>query len=96
MNNLRKPETRLIAVIDIGSNSVRLVVYRGLKRTPDIVFNERVLCGLGAGIQSQGRMADFAISQALETLERTCHLIARAIARQVAENCRHGAGSPPH
>ena len=70
MNNLRKPEARLIAVIDIGSNSVRLVVYRGLKRTADIVFNERVLCGLGAGIQSQGRMADVAVNQALDTLER--------------------------
>ncbi|MCH8173479.1 MAG: hypothetical protein IIA70_09275, partial [Proteobacteria bacterium] len=42
----RPPKQKLIAVIDVGSNSVRLVVYRGLKRSPDIIFNERVLCGL--------------------------------------------------
>jgi len=36
-----------IAVIDIGSNSVRLVVYEGLTRSPTPIFNEKVLCGLG-------------------------------------------------
>ncbi|EJF75846.1 hypothetical protein MEC_00401 [Bartonella alsatica IBS 382] len=36
-----------IAVIDIGSNSVRLVIYEGLVRSPTVLFNEKVLCGLG-------------------------------------------------
>ena len=36
-----------IAVIDIGSNSVRLVVYEGLTRSPTPLFNEKALCGLG-------------------------------------------------
>ena len=36
-----------VAVIDIGSNSIRLVVYDGAKRAPLPVFNEKVICGLG-------------------------------------------------
>jgi len=35
-----------IAVIDIGSNSVRLVIYEGLTRAPTPIFNEKVLAGL--------------------------------------------------
>ena len=34
-----------VAVIDIGSNSVRLVVYEGLTRSPTPIFNEKVLAG---------------------------------------------------
>lgn len=67
---LRDPAERLIAVIDIGSNSVRLVVYKGLKRAPEVVFNERVLCGLGAGIQTSGKMAEANVAMALTTLKR--------------------------
>ena len=36
-----------VAIIDIGSNSVRLVVYSGATRIPSIIFNEKVLAGLG-------------------------------------------------
>ncbi len=45
-----------IAVIDIGSNSVRLVVYDAAKRAPVPVFNEKVLCGLGRGLDATGRL----------------------------------------
>ena len=38
------------AIIDIGSNSVRLVVYAGPPRIPTPIFNEKVLAGLGAGL----------------------------------------------
>ena len=41
-----------IAVIDIGSNSVRLVVYEALTRSPTPIFNEKVLAGLGREVQS--------------------------------------------
>lgn len=41
-------ELEPIGVIDIGSNSVRLVVYEGAVRSPTPLFNEKVLCGLGA------------------------------------------------
>ena len=66
----RKTDQRLIAVIDIGSNSVRLVIYRGLKRTPDIIFNERVLSGLGAGLSTTGQMTEEAMNSALNALAR--------------------------
>jgi exopolyphosphatase/guanosine-5'-triphosphate,3'-diphosphate pyrophosphatase len=59
-----------IAVIDIGSNSVRLVIYEGLTRSPTPIFNEKVLAGLGREIQSTGLLADDAIEKALQALRR--------------------------
>jgi exopolyphosphatase/guanosine-5'-triphosphate,3'-diphosphate pyrophosphatase len=38
---------RPVAIVDIGSNSVRLVAYEGLTRAPTPIYNEKVLCGLG-------------------------------------------------
>ena len=46
-----------IAVVDIGSNSVRLVAYEGLTRSPTPLFNEKALCGLGREVQSTGLLA---------------------------------------
>jgi len=59
-----------IAVIDIGSNSVRLVVYEGLTRSPTALFNEKALCGLGREVQSTGLLAADAVEQALASLKR--------------------------
>jgi exopolyphosphatase/guanosine-5'-triphosphate,3'-diphosphate pyrophosphatase len=59
-----------IAVIDIGSNSVRLVIYEGLTRAPTPIFNEKVLAGLGRQVQTTGLLAQEAIDTALEALER--------------------------
>ena len=59
-----------IAVIDIGSNSVRLVVYEGLTRSPTELFNEKALCGLGREVQSTGLLAADAVEHALITLKR--------------------------
>jgi exopolyphosphatase/guanosine-5'-triphosphate,3'-diphosphate pyrophosphatase len=59
-----------IAVIDIGSNSVRLVVYEGLTRSPTELFNEKALCGLGREVQSTGLLAADAVEHALSTLKR--------------------------
>ena len=44
------------AIIDIGSNSVRLVVYAGPPRIPTPIFNEKVLAGLGAGLEQTGKL----------------------------------------
>ena len=44
-------------VIDIGSNSVRLVVYNGLSRAPLPRFNEKSLCALGTGLDRTGELA---------------------------------------
>jgi exopolyphosphatase/guanosine-5'-triphosphate,3'-diphosphate pyrophosphatase len=59
-----------IAVIDIGSNSVRLVIYEGLTRSPTPIFNEKVLAGLGRQVQSTGLLAIDAIDEALTALVR--------------------------
>lgn len=59
-----------IAVIDIGSNSVRLVIYEGLTRAPTPIFNEKVLAGLGRQVQTTGLLAEDAIESALEALRR--------------------------
>jgi exopolyphosphatase / guanosine-5'-triphosphate,3'-diphosphate pyrophosphatase len=59
-----------LAVVDIGSNSVRLVVYEGLSRSPTALFNEKALCGLGREVQSTGLLAADAVEQALATLKR--------------------------
>jgi exopolyphosphatase/guanosine-5'-triphosphate,3'-diphosphate pyrophosphatase len=59
-----------IAVIDIGSNSVRLVVYEGLTRSPTELFNEKALCGLGREVQSTHLLAADAVQHALATLKR--------------------------
>ncbi|MBB5072970.1 exopolyphosphatase/guanosine-5'-triphosphate,3'-diphosphate pyrophosphatase [Bartonella callosciuri] len=62
----RKP----VAVIDIGSNSVRLVIYEGLVRSPTVLFNEKVLCGLGQGVAKTGFLEEKSIKMALQTLKR--------------------------
>jgi exopolyphosphatase/guanosine-5'-triphosphate,3'-diphosphate pyrophosphatase len=59
-----------IAVIDIGSNSVRLVIYEALTRSPTPIFNEKVLAGLGREVQSTGLLAEDAIAKALQALRR--------------------------
>jgi exopolyphosphatase/guanosine-5'-triphosphate,3'-diphosphate pyrophosphatase len=64
------------AVIDIGSNSVRLVVYAGAPRTPSIVFNEKVLAGLGQGLDTSGELAPEPRARALSALRRFRLLVA--------------------
>lgn len=59
-----------VSVIDIGSNSVRLVIYEGLSRAPTVLFNEKVLCGLGKGLASNGRMDEEAVARSLAALQR--------------------------
>ncbi len=62
----RKP----VAVIDIGSNSVRLVIFEGLTRSPTQLHNESVICRLGSGVAKTGRMQPENIGRALDTLRR--------------------------
>ena len=61
---------RVARVIDIGSNSVRLVVYEGLTRAPTPIYNEKVLCGLGRNVVSTGRLEEEAVARALRALGR--------------------------
>lgn len=59
-----------VAIIDIGSNSVRLVVYSGAKRIPSVIFNEKVMAGLGRDVGGSGLLSDEAQQKALGALER--------------------------
>ena len=59
-----------IAVIDIGSHSVRLVVYEGAVRCPAPLFNEKVPCALGRGLVATGRLSEAGVTRALSALGR--------------------------
>ena len=68
----RKP----VAVIDIGSNSIRLVVYEGLARSPTPLFQEKAMCGLGRFLSSTRRLNQETIPFALASLSRYAKLAA--------------------
>ena len=54
----------LIAIVDIGSNSVRMVVYHALKRVPLPLFNEKYMCALGRGLARTGKLNPQGVKQA--------------------------------
>ncbi|MFN3820100.1 Ppx/GppA family phosphatase [Blastomonas sp.] len=58
------------AIIDIGSNSVRLVVYSGPRRNPALIFNEKVMAGLGRSLADTGIIDAAAMKRAIHALER--------------------------
>ncbi len=58
------------AIVDIGSNSVRLVSYESRSRAPTPTFNEKALCGLGRGVAMTGLLHEDAIGKALAALQR--------------------------
>ncbi len=61
---------RPVAVIDVGSNSVRLVVYSGLTRTPIPLHNEKVICALGKGLEKSGQLNADGVGMAFDTVAR--------------------------
>jgi exopolyphosphatase/guanosine-5'-triphosphate,3'-diphosphate pyrophosphatase len=63
-------EREPVAIVDIGSNSIRLVVYSGAPRIPSIVFNEKVMAGLGEGISETGALSAKGQERAYAALER--------------------------
>ena len=63
-------DTDRIGIIDIGSNSIRLVVYEGAAREPAMLFNEKVMAGLGRGLAETGRIAPEAMAAARTALGR--------------------------
>ncbi|HEY3813042.1 MAG TPA: Ppx/GppA phosphatase family protein [Caulobacteraceae bacterium] len=67
------PDARIprdYAVIDVGSNSVRLVLYRMEGRAIWTVFNEKVLAGLGRGVETTGELAAEGVEEAMRALRR--------------------------
>ncbi|MEE8272330.1 MAG: Ppx/GppA family phosphatase, partial [Alphaproteobacteria bacterium] len=64
-----------VGIIDIGSNSIRLVVYDRLSRAPVPVFNEKVLCGLGRDLVRTARLNPDGVAMALTNLARFTRLL---------------------
>lgn len=64
------PRDERIAIIDIGSNSIRLVVYDQQKRSPVSIYNEKVMCGLGKGLANTGMLNPSGVVEAKEALAR--------------------------
>src|SRR6202012_6189506 len=58
------------AVIDVGSNSVRLVIYRLEGRAIWSLFNEKVQAGLGRGVEQTGLLDPDGVDQAMTALRR--------------------------
>lgn len=61
---------REVGVVDIGSNSVRLVIYDvfGAHFTP--IYNEKVLAGLGRALKETGRLSEEGKALTLQALHR--------------------------
>ena len=64
-----------IGVIDIGSSSIRLVIFKTMGRFPFPLFNERVTCRLGEGLEPDNILQPERIKIALETLDRFAHIL---------------------
>ena len=58
------------AIVDIGSNSIRLVVFGGAPRAPVVLYNEKLMAGLGRGVVATGRLEPGAVKVALAGLAR--------------------------
>ncbi len=89
--------TPRIAIIDIGSNSVRLVVYNGLARNPAALFNEKVMAGLGRGLVDGRELTAQSMDVAVAALARfalLCEAMAvdsvRIVATAAVRNARNG------
>jgi exopolyphosphatase/guanosine-5'-triphosphate,3'-diphosphate pyrophosphatase len=85
------------AVLDIGSNTVRLVVYENLTRSPYVIFNEKVICALGRGVSVTGLLMEEPMDKALATMKRFAILIdemevtnIRAVATSAVRDAKNG------
>ncbi|MDW3222669.1 MAG: Ppx/GppA family phosphatase [Paracoccaceae bacterium] len=63
-----------VGVVDVGSNSVRLVVFDGAARSPAYFYNEKIMCALGAGLSESGILNPQGRIRALSALRRFQHL----------------------
>ena len=63
-----------VGVVDVGSNSVRLVVFDGAARSPAYFYNEKIMCALGAGLSDSGVLNPEGRVRALSAMRRFQHL----------------------
>ncbi|MCH8859083.1 MAG: hypothetical protein IID54_05815, partial [Proteobacteria bacterium] len=61
-------DTRPVAIVDIGSNSVRLVIYDGPWRRASILHNRKTICALGRNMVRTGRLYPPGVELALDAL----------------------------
>jgi exopolyphosphatase/guanosine-5'-triphosphate,3'-diphosphate pyrophosphatase len=66
----RRSEQPAFGIVDIGSNSVRLVVYDSIGRAPLPRFNEKSFCRLAEGLDETGRLSDEGVERTLRALRR--------------------------
>lgn len=59
-----------VGIVDVGSNSVRMVMFDGAARSPAYFFNEKILCGLGEGLAQSGKLNPEGRARALAALKR--------------------------
>ena len=72
MSLRRPPPPR--AVVDIGSNTVRMVVYGDPARAPEVLHNEKTVARLGRDLSTTGLIPDEAAETALDHLRRYARL----------------------
>ena len=77
-----------VGVVDVGSNSVRLVVFDGAARSPAYFYNEKIMCALGAGLSESGVLNPQGRVRALNALRRFQHL-AQGMATAASELPAH-------
>ncbi|KUJ79414.1 Ppx/GppA family phosphatase [Ruegeria profundi] len=93
------PEVRALSrvgVVDVGSNSVRMVIFDGAARSPAYFFNEKVMCELGAGLSETGHLNPRGRVRAMAALRRFrrladdlglpgLHVVATAAVREASD-----------
>ena len=65
---------RRVGVVDVGSNSVRMVVFDGAARSPAYFYNEKIMCALGAGMADTGHLSPEGRLRALSAMRRFAKL----------------------
>ena len=66
------------SVVDIGSNSIRLVIFDTAAGYPHPIYNERVFCALGSGVGRCGHLPDNTIDDALTAVVRFARIVQEA------------------
>ncbi|MDV4143750.1 MULTISPECIES: exopolyphosphatase [Shimia] len=86
-----------VGVVDVGSNSVRLVVFDGAARSPAYFYNEKIMCALGAGLSETGRLNPEGRARALSAIRRfqalasqICHGELTAVATAAVREAEDG------
>ena len=94
----RPSHARAVAVIDIGSNSIRLVIFDRLENALVPLFNERVFCALGRGLAAGALLDPEAMQEATRTVTRFARLAealgvcdTELIATAAVRDARNGA-----